>query len=246
LVYNKQYHQLYYKKNKQRINSRNKKYYEKNKVNANQYKKEWYLENSERIKYNRKIEHSNLRYLILLYYSYDIKPECSCCKEPIKEFLILDHINNWNSCFQKFDNIRAGVMLYKWLLKNNFPFEDELQILCYNCNFSKRNKKECIHKRKIPLNPLTKNQKYYSKLKYETMKYYSNTVSCKCCGENELEFLSIDHINGKGKIQRERTGGNGNKFYRWLKKNNYPKLDLQILCMNCNSALGHYKFCPHK
>jgi len=78
------------------------------------------------------------------------------------------------------------------------------------------------------------------------LKYYSNgKPKCACCGETEIEFLSIDHINGGGlKESREKGYGRGG-LMRWIINNNYPK-GFQILCHNCNFAKGHYGECPHK
>lgn len=92
--------------------------------------------------------------------------------------------------------------------------------------------------------------KYYTRLKLEVIKYYSNgTMDCACCGEKNLAFLSIDHINGSGKKHRKEIGcvSSGAHFYRWLITNNFP-VGFQILCMNCNFAKGHnpYNKCPHE
>jgi hypothetical protein len=70
---------------------------------------------------------------------------------------------------------------------------------------------------------------------------------CKCCGETEKSFLSIDHINNDGNLERRKklySGGCG--FYYYLKKNNYPT-GYQVLCMNCQwgKALNN-GVCPHQ
>lgn len=57
-----------------------------------------------------------------------------------------------------------------------------------------------------------------------------------------MEFLSIDHINGGGNRHREKVGSA--KVYAWLKKRGYPK-GYQVLCHNCNQAIGLYGKCPH-
>jgi hypothetical protein len=75
--------------------------------------------------------------------------------------------------------------------------------------------------------------------------YGGENYCCACCGEKHYEFLSIDHINGDGKAHRKELGLTGNKFYKWLIKNNFPK-GFQVLCMNCNFAKGLYGHCPHK
>ena len=69
---------------------------------------------------------------------------------------------------------------------------------------------------------------------------------CKCCGENHIEFLSIDHVYNDGAKQRRELGKNKiAHFYVWLKQNGYPP-GYQVLCMNCNFAKGHFGACPHE
>lgn len=85
------------------------------------------------------------------------------------------------------------------------------------------------------------------KLKYGT-KLKSNCVNayggkCECCGETELIFLAIDHINGGGSKHRKEVGA-GEQFYRWLRNQKYPK-GYRVLCHNCNWA-SHWGICPHK
>lgn len=88
------------------------------------------------------------------------------------------------------------------------------------------------------------------KLKLSTIKAYSKDMSCSCCGEKEIRFLTIDHIKNNGASERRKIFGkercgSGSPFYRWLKRNFYPK-DYQVLCYNCNCAKGFYGECPHK
>lgn len=69
---------------------------------------------------------------------------------------------------------------------------------------------------------------------------------CFCCGETEPMFLSIDHVNGGGLLHRKAAGMYGTNFYRWLKKNGFPKKGLRLACLNCN--LGRQRnggVCPH-
>lgn len=85
---------------------------------------------------------------------------------------------------------------------------------------------------------------YATKIKEETMRQYGGPV-CTCCGEEEVKFLSLDHINGGGNRHRKQTGcGSGRVFYRWLKKHGYPP-GFQVLCFNCNMSKGFYGECPH-
>lgn len=81
-------------------------------------------------------------------------------------------------------------------------------------------------------------------LRLEVIFHYSaGTSKCSCCGENKLEFLSIDHISGGGTSHRESVGY-GSRFYLWLRKNKYPE-GYRVLCHNCNMSLGQYGYCPH-
>ena len=89
----------------------------------------------------------------------------------------------------------------------------------------------------------TKQKGKWQRVRMEVMIHYGgNPPKCACCGENQYEFLCIDHINNDGGKQR-RLLGNGHMIY-WIRKN-YPK-DLRILCHNCNMAKGFYGECPHK
>jgi hypothetical protein len=76
---------------------------------------------------------------------------------------------------------------------------------------------------------------------------------CICCGEEEILFLTLDHIDNDGAAHRKeikaknaKKGPDGIAFYRWVVQNNYPSF-LQTLCSNCNTGKhrngGH---CPHK
>lgn len=74
--------------------------------------------------------------------------------------------------------------------------------------------------------------------------YGGNPPKCACCGEDKIEFLSIDHINGGGRKHREalKVGG---FFNKWLIKNDFPE-GYRVLCFNCNLSLGFHGYCPHQ
>lgn len=84
------------------------------------------------------------------------------------------------------------------------------------------------------------------------IEYYGG--KCACCGETEILFLALDHIEGGGNEHRRqinnnpgnRCGSSSTQFYKWIEKNNYPDF-LQILCHNCNMGkhLNGGK-CPHE
>lgn len=74
---------------------------------------------------------------------------------------------------------------------------------------------------------------------------------CKCCGEIDPLFLTIDHTNGGGeKHRRDITGsqhsGGGAHTYKWLKNHGFPP-GYDILCFNCNCGKArNHGVCPHK
>ena len=75
---------------------------------------------------------------------------------------------------------------------------------------------------------------------------------CACCGEDNLIFLTIDHINNNGIEHRKAIMPNaphsasGDVTYRWLKDNGYPE-GFQCLCFNCNSGRAiNGGICPHQ
>lgn len=87
---------------------------------------------------------------------------------------------------------------------------------------------------------------YRQRLRVEIIEKYGN--KCACCGEENIEFLSIDHTNGDGNVERRALYGKNNpSSYSWyLKLKREPKRDdLRVLCYNCNLAIGFCGYCPH-
>ncbi len=99
-----------------------------------------------------------------------------------------------------------------------------------------------------------KAREQYFKYRVACLNAYSNgTNSCACCGENLIEFLTLDHINGDGANHREmvsgrkRTAKYGMDLYHFLYARNFPDKDkLQVLCYNCNCAKRTDLVCPHQ
>lgn len=71
-------------------------------------------------------------------------------------------------------------------------------------------------------------------------------AKCSCCGEDRLEFMTVDHVNGGGTKHRRDLGG-GTAVYRWIVKNNFPE-GFRVLCQNCNWGRRFSKdgLCPHE
>ena len=91
---------------------------------------------------------------------------------------------------------------------------------------------------------LTARRKRVEQLKLQAFDKYGGRF-CSCCGEDEILFLTIDHIFGGGTKHRRSLGANGNSLYYWLEKNDYPT-GYRVLCRNCNWGVYINDICPHK
>ena len=148
----KEYKNNYYANNRQLIIQKAKQYRDKNKEKTQEYYKknkqkriknamEWNGLNETRIKENRKRYRRNKKIKVLNHYSKGLMM-CSCCCETDIEFLCIDHINGGGG---KHIKALGTTNFYQWLINNNFP--DGFQVMCYNCNFAKRDGKFCPHQR---------------------------------------------------------------------------------------------------
>lgn len=86
---------------------------------------------------------------------------------------------------------------------------------------------------------------YRLKCKSEALIHYGgNPPKCACCGETEIRFLTIDHINNDGAEHRRKMCGS--HIYEWLKWNHFPE-GYQVMCWNCNCGRQYNNgICPHK
>ena len=78
-------------------------------------------------------------------------------------------------------------------------------------------------------------------------KYGGKPPKCSCCGELEIEFLTLDHVNNDGAIRRKsRRGTTGSTAYRQALKNDEE--GIVVMCWNCNCGRDNRKdkTCPHK
>lgn len=125
---------------------------------------------------------------------------------------------------------------------------------CKTCQAAKMRiyvKENSVHRTQLARNWRDKNYEYYKalgrkytrQLREEVINAYGG--KCICCNESHIEFLAIDHIYNDGKEDRKIVG-TSTQFYRYLKRNNYPKDRYQILCHNCNMAKAFYGQCPHQ
>lgn len=134
---------------------------------------------------------------------------------------------------------------------NNLPKEKKEQRRQYQKEYSKKNKENiAIQSLKWQRNnrkKIRKSQiKHRKKLRLQVLTHYGgNPPICDCCGEDHIEFLTIDHIEGGGNAHRKKIGRSGTEFYRWLIKQGYPE-EYRVLCYNCNCSYFREGYCPHK
>ena len=71
----------------------------------------------------------------------------------------------------------------------------------------------------------------WRKLRVEIFDHYG--WECKCCGETIEQFLSLDHINNDGYLDKNPNGDkkSGKELYLLVKKEGFPDR-FQTLCMN--------------
>jgi hypothetical protein len=88
----------------------------------------------------------------------------------------------------------------------------------------------------------------HKKEKHESYMTYRNNFldmygrSCSCCGETIVEFLTIEHIQGRNGQGRKRSPTTD---YKEAFQSYQPDL-YETLCMNCNHAKGRLGYCPHQ
>ncbi|MDH5691165.1 MAG: hypothetical protein OEY81_07050 [Candidatus Bathyarchaeota archaeon] len=74
-----------------------------------------------------------------------------------------------------------------------------------------------------------------AKVKMEVFIHYGgDPPKCANCETDDVDVLTIDHIDGNGHQHRKEIGNKlGYLFYRWLRQNNFPP-GYRVLCRNCN------------
>lgn len=77
--------------------------------------------------------------------------------------------------------------------------------------------------------------------KIEFVLAYGGKCQCLGCDENRVEFLTIQHIKGFGKL----IYGTPEYIIRALRELGWPKKGYTVLCYNCNCSTKHNRPCVH-
>jgi hypothetical protein len=207
----------------------------KNRDNANKYRND----NLDMVRKKERDRLIQIRIDVLQHYSGEEKPFCNICGEDHLEFLEIDHENGGGRKHRR--EIKLST-IYNWLKINNYP--EGYQVLCSSCNNKKERIKSIIKSfNRTKIHNILRVERS-KKLKDEVYLHYlvNGEIECECCGENDKDVLTMDHIEGGGTKHREEE--NIGDLYQWIKNNNYPD-GFRILCRNCNQSLGHRGYCPH-
>lgn len=88
----------------------------------------------------------------------------------------------------------------------------------------------------------TLRQSVYSRLlRMEFVLAYGG--KCQCCGETEIDLLTIEHIKNSG--YRLVRSSNSKEVIKELKRLKWPKGGHTVLCYNCNCSTKMRNPCVH-
>jgi hypothetical protein len=152
---------------------------------------------------------------------------CVICGETRLPFLVLARIRRDEPRLKVEFGFLGGSFYYK-LKKLGFPKKMGLEVRCLNCNA----------KAMAEEHPRIRCLQHYG----------GNPPQCACCGIEDLDLLTLHHVDGAGNQHRKTLKRRGVGFYRRLVQLGFPKKPaLQVLCWNCNrGAYNNGGMCPHK
>ncbi len=193
--------------------------------------------------------------------AYSSTMSCCICGTSFMEFLAVDHVDGGGRQHCRGLGNHGSHRFYLWLQKNGYP--PGYRILCHNCNL-KHGKKEQPKRGFKPISEYSEktaalvrwlvahpdnHARYNESKRKKRMEQRRQVIShyggaCVCCDLDDMDVLSIDHVNGGGTAHRKLIGDSSYQMYKWIIENNYPE-DFQVLCMNCNLAKSQGT-CPHR
>lgn len=242
--YNSQKKKQYYELNKQKILLVKQEYRKRNSEKIRDRYKNWRELNHDELSKQK----SSYRLSIINTTLELLGSICVLCGESNKEFLTIDHLNqDGNEDRKKFHN---SIGWKKRILTGELNKEN-YRVLCHNCNNSiyidhpihhlKNNTESGIISKCIYCNEL-KNKSLFNRNGCLDCKRKKNKLikincfqllgnKCACCGESELNKLTVDHIDNDG-ANRRKDDKSGVDFYRKIL--NGKIMNVQLLCWNCN------------
>lgn len=113
---------------------------------------------------------------------------------------------------------------------------------CTQCLGEARQRSAINRHGELRHNVRSSDRKHFYKVRIRALMIYGGC--CACCGENNYQFLTFDHVNNDGFTERHTNYKSGGHFAKSLTKGPY-RFDIQILCWNCNAAKAYHGGCPH-
>lgn len=274
---NKQKVKEWYQANKERHSLYGERYVERNREKIRAYQKEYQAKNRERLNAQHRKRHAARTEKVR---ARDLKRdqqilatlkeqvfqilgrECYCCKKSDVRFLTIDHIqNDGQSDRTKYGFWMNSRSFLQHVLAEGCP-TDRYRVACCNCNMAREKAGSgvvCPHHpdfEAIRLDMDKGRTKAYWSRKRADQKIKSKVYEllgqvCFCCGESNANFLTIDHINSDGYVDRKRKGYKMSvySFCKHILSQPDAHLRYRVACYDCNSGRafrGHHFDCPHQ
>lgn len=176
---------------------------------------------------------------------------CAFCGESHIAFLNIHHIFGRKNLSKEAN--KEGDHLYTYLrtrIDKGLPDSDVL-VYCSNCNSGGQTNMEHVRKNSTSKkNIKSRNDKKI--LESKVFSGFSKKISnsdvpiCACCGVNQINFLSLDHIDGRDENDKDTGKTLYGKLLAEYKKTGKWRDGLQVLCFNCNTGKHDKKECPHE
>lgn len=184
---------------------------------------------------------------------------CECCGTTEREFLCVDHRRGDGGGYRRKSHH------YTYMeVRRAFDSGDSVRIsntiarfrlLCRNCNISAKNAGGvCAHTGR-PRPDCLKKESMRMRARLEAVKAGLGGI-CSCCGESNMEMLTIDHVNGDGRLEPRTSLGTRYHiaYYMRIERElgaGRPLAEIKgrydLLCANCNIS-KHYGggACAHR
>lgn len=146
--------------------------------------------------------------------------KCSCGEERL-EALTVDHVNGDG---HEHREGKTGYAVLRGILKESPLNADRYQVMCWNCHL----KKTVASLRKEEVGKAAKSIR---KLKDEVVSGYGG--KCSSCGFQDRDCLTLDHVAGGGREERESRSGRLAAWYA-ARDGGFPPA-YQVLCATCNA-----------
>jgi hypothetical protein len=161
--------------------------------------------------------------------------KCARCNITNLDMLTIDHINNEGHADRKEMKLNGALRQVKRLIKQGWSLEqlkEKFQVLCYNHNCAKsyRNYWDLSDKE------LSYKQRWRVKIWKEAYSFFG---SCKTCGDPDIKFLTLSHVNDDGSERRKNGERMGTDLLIEFRGKNWPesiKKDFCLECWNCNCS----------